>query len=147
MSENDKDLLAFLGLMPPDMRKRMIASIEAVYGATIESHKENQIREAETLITDIQQNPDKYTTAKLKAMFPEIVGEYDISDDLAFRIEDAKHFIGYRTRTIYNTNGTVEEHRQATYEDYLQSDNCKSFPEFYASRKNPRKRKGGASDN
>lgn len=143
MKTDDKDLFAFLGLMPPDIKQRMIVCIEAVYGATIESHKENQIREAETLITDVQQNPEKHTTAKLDKAFPKILGRYEISEDLEYRIEVAKQFIGYRSRTIYDPKGTVEQHRTATYEEYLQSDNYKSYQERYAPSNNPRKGKGG----
>ena len=141
MTVNEKDLYAFLGLMPPDIKQRMVACIEAVYGATIENHKEQQLQAAETLITDIQQNPDKYTTAKLKSLFPEILGEYEISEDLAYRIEVAQQFIGYRSRTKYHPGGAVEQHRQATYEDYLQSDDYKSYDERYAPENNPRKGK------
>ena len=140
MAVNDKDLFAFLGLMPLDIKQRMVACIEAVHGGTVAAHKEQKIQAVEALLTDIQQNPDKYTTAKLKNLFPETLGRYDVSEDLEHRIEVAEQFIGCRNVIKYNTDGTVEQNKHMTYDEFLNSENYQFvFESDYAKRKKRKK--------
>jgi hypothetical protein len=140
MKTNDKDVAAFLGLMPPDIKQRMIVCIEAVYGDTIERHKERAIQEAEALIVKIQQNPEEYTNASVHALFSESIGNYPISEDLRHRIEVVTKFIGHRSIIETNTDGTVEERNNVSFEDFINSESYKFLFESSYSKRNRRKK-------
>ena len=127
MAHKDKEIITFLNQMPPEMKRDAIKGMEFLRRMTIEDYIKQQIEAAESLITDIQNNPGNYSTVILNNKFRDLLGEFEISDDLKKRIEVIKHFIGYRNTVIFNTDGSVEEHKKATYDEFIQSKNYKDF--------------------
>ena len=135
MTAKDRELVTFINQMPPEMKQDAIKGLEFLRGMTIAEYKEQQIKAAEALITDIQNNPANYTTAILNDRFPDILGYFEISDDLNRRIEIIKHFISHRSGMVFHTDGSIEEHKNATYEEYINSDKHRKYLEFTASKK------------
>lgn len=127
MAVSDKEIITFLNQMPPEMKQDAIKGMEFLRRITIEDYKKQQIEAAEALVTDIQNNPGKYSTVILNDKFRDLLGEFEISDELRKRIEIVKHFIGYRTSTIFNTDGSIEQHKNDTYDEYLKSKNYEDF--------------------
>ena len=140
MTHSDKEIITFLNQMPPEMKRDAIKGMEFLRRMTIEDYIKQQIEAAESLITDIQNNPANYTTVILNNRFFDLLGDFEISDALKNRITIIKHFIGYRSRIIYNTDGSVEEHKNATYDEYIQSNRHTDYM-VYISEKPPKKRK------
>ena len=140
MAVSDKEIITFLNQMPPEMKQDAIKGIEFLRRITIEDYKSQQIEAAEALITDIQNNPANYSTVILNNRFFELLGDFEISDDLKNRITIIKHFIGYRSRIIYNTDGSVEQHKNETYDEYIQSNRHADYM-VYISEKSSKKRK------
>ena len=115
----DQDLWVCLEQMPPEMKKRVIAFIEAEIGLTIPEYREKQIKAAEAFIADVKANPGDYTSLKYNQRRDETVGLFDISDELENELERIRLFIGYRNTIVRHTDGTVEEHRDASYDEFL----------------------------
>jgi hypothetical protein len=141
MAVSDKEIITFLNQMPPEMKQDAIKGMEFLRRMTIDEYRAKQIEAAEALIIDIQNNPKNYSTAILKNKFPEILGDFVISVDLENRIEIIKQFIGYRSQTIYNTDGSVEQHRNATYDEYIQSERHAKHIEYIANKKTSKKKR------
>lgn len=141
MAVSDKDLITFINQMPPDMKQDAIKGMEFLRHITIAEYKAQQIEAAEALIIDIQNNPDNYSTVLLKNKFAELLGAFEISEDLEKRIEIIEHFIGYRTVVVYNTDGSIEEHKNVTYSEYIKSDKYEDFIAYMAERKSKKKKK------
>ena len=139
MAVSDKEIITFLNQMPPEMKRDAIKGIEFLRRTTIEEYKAKQIEVAEALITDIQNNPANYSTIILNNKFSELLGDFEISDELKKRIEVIKHFIGYRTTVIFNTDGSVEQHKTETYNEYIQSKRYADYMAFISE--NPLKKK------
>jgi hypothetical protein len=134
MTVSDKEIITFLNQMPPEMKQDAIKGMEFLRRMTIADYKAKQIEAAEALITDIQNNPDNYSTVVLNNKFAELLGDFAISDDLEKRIMIIKHFIGYRNTTVYNTDGSVEQHDNASYGEYLQSKNYTDYLAFISGK-------------
>ena len=139
MAYSDKEIITFINQMSPEMKQDAIKGLEFLRRMTIADYKQQQIEAAEALITDIQNNPDNYTTAKLNHQFPDLLGEFEISEDLENRIEIVRHFIGYRTKVIYKTDGSVERHKSATYGEYIKSKNHEEFMAHITDKKRKKK--------
>ena len=115
----DHDLRVCLEQMPPDMKQRVITFVESEIGMTIPEYREKQIKAAEAFIADVKANPGEYTTLKYNQRRSETVGHFDISDELEDELELIRRFIGYRTTTVRHTNGATEEHRDASYDEFM----------------------------
>lgn len=140
MTISDRDLITFLNQMPPEMKQNAIKGIEFLRCMTIADYKSQQIAEAEALITDVQNNPNNYSTVILNNKFAEILGDFQISEDLEKRIEIVNHFIGFRTSIVYNTDGSIEEHKNASYEDYINSKHYAEYTEHLSRKKSSKQR-------
>ena len=143
MPVSDKDLITFINQMPPEMKQNAIKGIEFLRCMTIADYKAKQIEAAEALIIDIQHNPAIYTTVILNEKFKELLGGFEISEELEKRIMVIKHFISYRSAIKYNTDGSVEEHKNATYDEYIKSKNYEDYLLFMSktsSKKSSKKK-------
>ena len=141
MSVSDKEIITFLNQMPPEMKQDAIKGMEFLRRMTITDYKTQQIEAAEALITDVQINPNNYSTVTLGTKLRELLGEFEISEDLRKRIKIVEHFVGYRSRTVFNTDGSVESHKYATYDEYLQSKNYREYMEYLTEESPKRKSK------
>ena len=125
MKVTDKDIFAFIGLMPPDMKQSAINGLEFLRGMTIADYKAKQIEAAELLVTDVQNNPDNYTTASLNNKIRETLGSFEISKDLAQRIELVKRFIGMKGIEVVNgteyDRARAERQNKMTWNEYMES--------------------------
>lgn len=118
MAATDKDILAFITQMPPEMKQNAVKGLEFLRGATIADYKATQIEAAETLIADVKQNPDSYMQNSLYEKFKELIGGFEIPGDLDYQIALVQHFIGYRSMVISNTDGTVETRANLTFDEF-----------------------------
>ena len=119
MKFTDKEILVCLDQMPPDMKQRVISNIESELGMTLLEYKKQQIKAAEAFIADVKANPGEYTTVTYNQRRQETIGHFDIPDELEKELELIRRFIGYRTTTVFNTDGSIEKHPDATYEEFL----------------------------
>ena len=117
--EPDKDLSVCLRQMPDDMKQRVIAYVESELGMTIPEYKTMQIAAGYELVADIKLNPVDYTTVVFNQKVAATVGNFDIPEELEKELELARLFIGYRTSTKYETDGTIEKHPDASYDDFI----------------------------
>jgi len=140
MTAKDKDIMTFLNQMPPEMKQDAIKGMEFLRRMTVADYKAQQIEAAEALIADIQNNPADYSTVILNNKFSELLGEYEISDDLNKRITIIKHFISHRSGVTYHTDGSVEQYKNATYDEYIQSKKHADYMD-YISEKKPKKKR------
>jgi len=139
MAVTDKDILAFISQMPPDMKRSAIENIEALRGVTIAEYKAKQIEAAETLITDVKQNPDSYQENNLYEKFKELIGRFEIPGDLDYQIALVKHFVGYRGMRIQHTDGTVETRANLTFDEYVKDVEVMAyFNQDYSKKKKRR---------
>ena len=141
MSVSDKEIITFLNQMPPEMKRDAIKGIEFLRRITIEEYKAQQIEAAEALITDIQNNPANYSTVILNKKFSELLGEYEISDDLKKRIEIIKHYISHRSGVVYHTDGSVEQHKNETYDEYINSKHHADYLVFISEKQSKKKKR------
>jgi len=118
MTVTDKDILAFITQMPPDMKQSAVRGLEFLRGVTIAEYKAKQIEAAEILIADVKQNPDSYQENSLYEKFKELIGGFEIPGELDYQIALVKHFIGYRGIKIQHTDGTLETRDGLTFDDY-----------------------------
>jgi hypothetical protein len=121
MKITDKEIMVCLDQMPSDMKQRVIMNIESELGITLPEYKEKQIKAAEAFIADDKAKPEGYTTVIYNQKKDETVGNFDISPELEQEFERIRLFIGYRSTMIYRTDGTVEQHPDASYEDFLKA--------------------------
>jgi len=105
MEVTDKDILAFIAQMSPDMKQNAIKGLEFLRGVSIADYKAKQIEAAEMLVADAKQNPDSYQENNLYEKFKELIGGFEIPGDLDYQIELVKHFVGYRGMKIQHTDG------------------------------------------
>ena len=139
MALTDKDILAFIAQMPPDMKRSAIEKIEALCGVTIAEYKAKQIEAAETLITYVKQNPDSYQENSLYDKFKELIGGFEIPGDLDYQIALVKHFVGYRGMKIQHTDGTVETRANLTFDEYVKDIEVMAyFNQDYSKKKKRR---------
>jgi len=94
-------------------------------GSTIADYKEKQIEAAELLVTDVQNNPDNYTTASLNNKIRETLGSFEVSKDLQQRIELVKRFIGMKGIEVVNgteyDRARAERQNKMTWNEYMES--------------------------
>jgi len=141
MTAKDKEIITFINQMPKDMKQYAIQGLEFLRGSTIADYKAKQIEAAEALITDVQNNPADYSSVILDKRFVELLGDFEISPDLEKRIMSIKHFISYRSVVKYDTDGSVEEHKNATYDEYIKSKNHADYMAFMADRQKKNKKR------
>ena len=137
MTVTDKDILAFIAQMPPDMKQNAVKGLEFLRGVTIADYKAKQIEAAETLVADVKQNPDSYQENNLYEKFKELIGGFEIPGDLDYQIALVKHFIGYRGMKTYNTDGTVETRDGLTFDEYVNNIEIMAFfkQDYYKKKK------------
>ena len=139
MAVTDKDILAFITQMPPDMKQNAIKGLEFLRGVTIAEYKAKQIEAAETLIADVKQNPDSYQENNLYEKFKELIGGFEIPGDLDYQIALVKHFVGYRGMKIQHTDGTVETRANLTFDEYVKDVEVMAyFNQDYSKKKKRR---------
>ena len=117
----DHDLQVCLEQMSPDAKRRVIAFVESEIGMTIPEYREKQIKAAEAFITDVKANPGEYTNVKYNQIKSETVGQFDIPEELEKELERIRLFVGYRSTIVYKTDGTIEAHRDASYDEFLRN--------------------------
>jgi len=137
MTVTDKDILAFITQMPPDMKQNAVKGLEFLRGAMIADYKAKQIEAAETLVADVKQNPDSYQENNLYEKFKELIGGFEIPGDLDYQIALVKHFIGYRGMKTYNTDGTVETRDGLTFDMYVNNIEVMAYlnQDYYKKKK------------
>ena len=123
MAVTDNDIHAFISLMPEDMKKNAVKGLEFLRGTTIAEYKAKQIEAVELLITDVQNNPDDYSTASLSAKIRETLGLFEISKDLKQRIELVSRFIGMKNVEVIHGSQQekerVERNNKMTFDEFL----------------------------
>ena len=141
MTMSDKEIITFLNQMPPEMKQDAIKGMEFLRRITIADYKAKQIEAAEALISYIQNNPETYSRVLINKKFFELLGEFEISDDLKKRIDIIEHFMGYRNTTVYNTDGSVEQHKNATYDEYINSKHYEEYMAYISEKPSKRKKR------
>jgi hypothetical protein len=125
MAITDNDIRAFISLMPEDMKKNAVKGLEFLRGTTIADYKAKQIETAELLITDVQNNPDNYSTASLSAKIRETLGLFKVSKELQEKIDLVSRFIGMKNVEVIHGSQRererVERNNNMTYEEFLKS--------------------------
>jgi len=125
MAITDNDIHAFISLMPEDMKKNAVKGLEFLRGTTIADYKAKQIETAELLITDVQNNPDNYSTASLSAKIRETLGLFKVSKELQEKIDLVSRFIGMKNVEVIHGSQRererVERNNNMTYEEFLKS--------------------------
>jgi hypothetical protein len=122
MSVSDKDILAFLADMPPEMKQTAVKQMEALRGMTVAEVKARQadsdrkrIEEAEAFLSEIENNPGNYTADMIGVKLDEILGYTAVSKDLDRRIGLARWFIEQRNSEY----GDNKPHANLTYEEFM----------------------------
>jgi hypothetical protein len=141
MTAKDKEIITFINQMPEAMKRNAINGLEFLRGSTIADYKAKQIDAAEALIIDVQKNPADYSSVILDKKIAELLGEFEISPDLEKRIMIIKHFISYRNVVKYDTDGSVEEHKNAAYDEYIKSPNHTNYMAFMADKQKKKKKR------
>ena len=104
--------------------------MEALRGMTVAEFKarqadyeKKQIEEAEAYLTDIETNPDNYTTSMISSKIDEILGYIDdIPKKLDRRISLVRWFISQRTFEIESRDGTTNKpDATLTWEEFMKS--------------------------
>ena len=127
MKISEKDLLAFIADMPPDMKQIAVKQMEALRGMTVAEFKarqadyeKKQIAETEAFLTDIETNPDNYTDDMIVDKLNELLGYIDVPKKLDRRIGLARWFISERSFETDNRDGTKNKPRaNLTYEEFM----------------------------
>lgn len=127
MEVSNQDILAFLEDMKPEMKQEAVKQLETLRGMTVAEFKTLQadsdvkrIKEAEAFLSDIENNPDNYTTDMIGAKLDEILGYTAITKNLDRRIGLARWFIEQRNSEFDNRDGTKNKpHANLTYEEFM----------------------------
>ena len=130
MAASDKDILAFIADMPPDMKNIAVKQMEALRGMTVAEFKARQadseakrIEEAEAFLSDIENNPDNYTRDMIGSKLDEILnGVITVPKKLDRRIGLVQWFISQRSFEIDNRDGTTNKpDANLTWEEFMKS--------------------------